>query len=127
MLSSVVPYAADLTALRFVPPRFFGVFMSIHPVPAALVGTVWAHVRSEGFAGSEGFAEQMRAIEAAVVGQHPAHGDPVVGEPGSGAEPEGRGGLLPLVGEDLGVGQSRVAIDGGVQGSVADPGSDRHS
>jgi inner membrane transporter RhtA len=40
VLSSVVPYAADLTALRFVPARFFGVFMSIHPVLAALVGTV---------------------------------------------------------------------------------------
>jgi inner membrane transporter RhtA len=40
VLSSVVPYAADLTALRFVPPRFFGVFMSTHPMLAALVGTV---------------------------------------------------------------------------------------
>jgi inner membrane transporter RhtA len=40
VLSSVVPYAADLTALRYVPPRFFGVFMSVHPVLAALVGTV---------------------------------------------------------------------------------------
>ena len=40
VLSSVVPYAADLTALRFVPPRFFGVFMSSHPVLAALVGIV---------------------------------------------------------------------------------------
>jgi inner membrane transporter RhtA len=40
VLSSVVPYAADLTALRFVPPRFFGVFMSTHPVLAALVGMV---------------------------------------------------------------------------------------
>ena len=38
VLSSVVPYAADLTALRFVPARFFGVFMSVHPVLAALVG-----------------------------------------------------------------------------------------
>lgn len=38
LLSSVVPYAADLTALRYVPPRFFGVFMSTHPVLAALVG-----------------------------------------------------------------------------------------
>ena len=34
VLSSVVPYAADLTALRFVPARFFGVFMSCHPVLA---------------------------------------------------------------------------------------------
>ncbi|NEK60658.1 EamA family transporter [Geodermatophilus sabuli] len=40
VLSSVVPYAADLTALRVVPPRFFGVFMSVHPVLAALVGMV---------------------------------------------------------------------------------------
>ena len=38
VLSSVVPYAADLTALRFVPARSSGVFMSVHPVLAALVG-----------------------------------------------------------------------------------------
>lgn len=38
VLSSVVPYAADLIALRHVPPRFFGVFMSVHPVLAALAG-----------------------------------------------------------------------------------------
>ena len=40
VLSSVVPYAGDLTALRFVPPRFFGVFMSVHPVLAALAGVL---------------------------------------------------------------------------------------
>jgi inner membrane transporter RhtA len=40
VLASVVPYAADLIALRFVPSRFFGVFMSVHPVLAAFVGTV---------------------------------------------------------------------------------------
>jgi inner membrane transporter RhtA len=40
VLASVVPYAADLIALRFVPARFFGVFMSVHPVLAALVGMV---------------------------------------------------------------------------------------
>jgi inner membrane transporter RhtA len=38
VLSSVVPYAADLVALRRVPAHFFGVFMSIHPVLAALAG-----------------------------------------------------------------------------------------
>ncbi|MFI7077100.1 EamA family transporter [Micromonospora sp. NPDC049903] len=38
VLASVVPYAADLVALRTVPARFFGVFMSIHPVLAALAG-----------------------------------------------------------------------------------------
>ncbi|MEO3930402.1 EamA family transporter [Micromonosporaceae bacterium B7E4] len=40
VLSSVVPYAADLVALRTVPARLFGVFMSVHPVLAALAGTV---------------------------------------------------------------------------------------
>ena len=32
--------AADLTALRYVPARFFGVFMSAHPALAALAGLV---------------------------------------------------------------------------------------
>lgn len=40
VLASVVPYATDLTALRYVPTRYFGVFMSVHPVLAALVGLV---------------------------------------------------------------------------------------
>lgn len=40
VLSSVIPYACDLVALRTVPPRFFGVIMSIHPVFAALAGLV---------------------------------------------------------------------------------------
>ena len=38
VLSSVIPYAADLIALRTVPARFFGLFMSVHPVLAALAG-----------------------------------------------------------------------------------------
>ncbi|NUO59524.1 MAG: EamA family transporter [Hamadaea sp.] len=40
VLSSVIPYAADLIALRRVPTKFFGVVMSIHPVLAALAGLV---------------------------------------------------------------------------------------
>lgn len=40
ILSSVVPYAADLIALRRVPARFFGLVMSLHPVLAALAGLV---------------------------------------------------------------------------------------
>jgi inner membrane transporter RhtA len=40
LLSSAVPYAADLIVLRFVPPRLFGVFMSVHPMFAALAGMV---------------------------------------------------------------------------------------
>ena len=40
VLASVVPLAADLTALRHVPARFFGIFMSAHPALAGLAGLV---------------------------------------------------------------------------------------
>ena len=40
LLCSAVPMVADLLALRRVPARFFGVFMSINPVFAALTGLV---------------------------------------------------------------------------------------
>lgn len=38
LLCSVVPYVADLLALRRVSAAFFGVFMSVNPVLAALAG-----------------------------------------------------------------------------------------
>ncbi|WP_229680169.1 EamA family transporter [Saccharopolyspora thermophila] len=40
VLSSAVPFLADLLALRRVPARFFGLFMSVNPVLAAGVGVV---------------------------------------------------------------------------------------
>ncbi len=40
VLCSAVPMVADLLALRRVPARFYGVFMSVNPVFAALVGLV---------------------------------------------------------------------------------------
>ncbi|MFE0728697.1 EamA family transporter [Streptomyces antibioticus] len=40
VLSSAVPYLADLVTLRSVPPAAFGLFMSVNPVLAALVGRV---------------------------------------------------------------------------------------
>ncbi|WP_083936284.1 EamA family transporter [Nocardiopsis ganjiahuensis] len=38
VLSSMVPFLGDLYALRRVPARFFGLFMSVHPVMASLAG-----------------------------------------------------------------------------------------
>ncbi|MFD6098725.1 DMT family transporter [Nocardiopsis flavescens] len=38
VLSSVVPYTLELNALRRMPPRVFGVLMSLQPAAAALVG-----------------------------------------------------------------------------------------
>src|SRR5215469_1748281 len=40
LLCSAVPMVADTLALRRVPARFFGVFMSVNPVFAALTGLV---------------------------------------------------------------------------------------
>src|SRR5271170_58560 len=40
LLCSALPMVADLLALRRVPTRLFGVFMSVNPVFAALVGLV---------------------------------------------------------------------------------------
>jgi inner membrane transporter RhtA len=43
ILSSAVPLLTDLLALRRVPAGYFGIFMSVHPVLAALVGLVILH------------------------------------------------------------------------------------
>jgi inner membrane transporter RhtA len=38
LLSSVIPYALELTALRTIPTRVFGVLMSLEPAAAAVAG-----------------------------------------------------------------------------------------
>jgi inner membrane transporter RhtA len=43
LLSSAVPFLADLLALRRVPAQFFGLFMSVNPVFAALLGLLVLH------------------------------------------------------------------------------------
>lgn len=43
LLSSVVPYSLELEALRRIPPRVFGILMSLEPAVAALVGLFVLH------------------------------------------------------------------------------------
>lgn len=38
LMSSVIPYTVDLEALRKIPPRVFGILMSLEPAVAALIG-----------------------------------------------------------------------------------------
>ncbi len=40
LLSSVLPYGLELTALRTMPTRVFGILMSLEPAAAALAGLV---------------------------------------------------------------------------------------
>jgi inner membrane transporter RhtA len=42
-MSSIVPYVADLLALRRVPAHMFGTFTSVNPVWAALAGWFLLH------------------------------------------------------------------------------------
>jgi inner membrane transporter RhtA len=43
LLSSVIPYSLELEALRKIPPRLFGVLMSVEPAVAALAGVIVLH------------------------------------------------------------------------------------
>jgi inner membrane transporter RhtA len=43
LLSSVIPYSCELTALRTIRPALFGILMSIEPAAAALAGILVVH------------------------------------------------------------------------------------
>jgi heme a synthase len=43
LLSSVIPYRLELEALRVIPTRIFGIWMSVEPAVAALVGLILLH------------------------------------------------------------------------------------
>ena len=58
----------------------------------------------------------VRAIAAAVIGEQGADGDAVASEEVNGILEKGDGGVGLLIGEDLGEGQTRVIVDGDVQG-----------
>ncbi len=45
LLSSVIPYSLELVALRTIPPRIFGILMSLEPAAAALMALLVLHER----------------------------------------------------------------------------------
>jgi inner membrane transporter RhtA len=55
MLSSVVPYRLELETLRRIPPRVFGIWMSLEPAVAAVVGLIL-------------LSEALAAVEWAAIG-----------------------------------------------------------
>ena len=70
LLSSVIPYLVDLEALRKIPPRVFGILMSLEPAMAALIGFV---VLGESLRGSQWIAVLcvVAASAGATRGAHP--------------------------------------------------------
>ena len=71
VLCSAVPMIADMLALRRVPARFFGVFMSVNPVFAALTGLLVLGQRQQ-FAGWLAIAAIVtaNAVSASTSGNH---------------------------------------------------------
>jgi inner membrane transporter RhtA len=98
VLSSAVPLLCDLLALRRVPAQFFGVFMSVNPVFAALAGLIVLN-QHLGLAAWLAIAVIV-AVNAVVVSTQPA-----------GPEPRLRGPA-----------RCRYACRDGLSGSVRRPG-----
>lgn len=67
VLSSAVPLLSDLLVLRRVPAGLFGVFMSVNPVFAALIGALFLHERL-GAAGWMAIAVIVVANAASTIG-----------------------------------------------------------
>lgn len=72
VLSSAVPYLADLFTLRRVPAQAFGLFMSINPVFAALIG--WIGLGQHlGWADWAGIGAVIAANAGAATATAPSH------------------------------------------------------
>lgn len=85
---------------------------------------VWADPLVAGGQGGDRPHERLRGVVRAVVGDDPDQpADAVGGEERPGAVEEPDRGRSGLVGQVLGVGQSGVAVDGGVQVDVAGLGA----
>ncbi len=69
----------------------------------------------------EGVVEEAASVAEAVGAQNPFDHDALGPEPGFGSTPEGCCRVAFLVGEDLGVGEAAVVVDGGVEVGVTDP------
>src|SRR5689334_12537765 len=84
----------------------FGFAVGLRPVGAG------AEVVDAELAAGDGV--DRAAVGGAVVGQDPFDRDPVLLVVGAGAAQEGGGGGGAFVGEDLGVGEAAVVVDGDV-------------
>ena len=69
----------------------------------------------------QGFVEKSSSIGKGVIGHDSLNDDAMSPEEGLGSSPKGRTGGPALIGEDLGVGQAGVVVDGRVDVREANP------
>src|SRR5699024_1436485 len=67
---------------------------------------------------AEGVVEESGPVARSVVSHHRGHGDASLLEEGVGSLPETGGSFFALIGQDLGIGQPGVVIDGVMQKGV---------
>ena len=82
ILSSVIPYRLELESLRRIPMRLFGVWMSLEPAVAALIGL---GLLGQHLSAAEWLAICCVMVACAGAAQHQARGTP--SGPAGGALP----------------------------------------
>ena len=85
LLSSVIPYWLELEALRRIPASLFGVWMSVQPAVAALIGLIFLSQRlsvAEWFGVCCVVAASAGAAHRAATGTGTGTGKPGAGKPG---------------------------------------------
>ena len=87
ILCSAVPMIADLQALRRVPARFFGVFMSVNPVFAALTGLARARPGAGGRRLARDRRHRRASTPSAQAGREQVQSGSVRGRPKAGSGP----------------------------------------
>ncbi len=124
VLSSAVPFLLDLLALRRVPAGYFSIFMSVHPVLAALIGLVvlgqplsweaWLSIAAIVAANAVSAAVRGAAVRSAAVR---LHGDDHGRADGGRAGDPGR--AEPLAEHQIGEDGAGQRLEQGQQGSRA--------
>jgi inner membrane transporter RhtA len=121
LLSSVIPYWLELEALRRIPTSLFGVWMSVQPAVAALIGlaVLSQRLRPAEWAG-------IACVVAASAGAGAAAGAPGTAAPASAAGGRATGTLSPQITDNLsGPGGPHRTASAPAAGCAADPATRR--
>ena len=94
VLAAIIPYSLEMSALRRLPPRVFGVLLSLEPAIAALAGWLLLSQRLGGYAVAAVIAVIAASVGSTLSTRRPALD--LAGEPRPPARSGGRGRLVPM-------------------------------